>query len=249
MMSSGTSHTGRSADVQNRALVDQGLQRFGGAAVVEPVRHVALGRQVRQLDDLDRARMADEAARYVLRMLAAGIVIVGKDHYGLVGKPVAEAVQPLAAAARIRAGAEASGRKAVGILLALDNQHHLRGEQGGQAVGQGLNALHLPRPAAARRWIRASLAKILRFGEPDHLENKLAVLVDVVVGDHLSAELGLGVAIGLGRFLGGALDVLKQPLHRVGAVAAFLAGDQVEHATALAPLVVEPSARLDINRE
>ena len=82
-----------------RSLIDQGLQRFSGAASVEPVRHVALWWQVGQVDDLDRARMVGEVARYVLRMLAAAVVIVGNDHHGLVGKPVAEAREPLADAA------------------------------------------------------------------------------------------------------------------------------------------------------
>ena len=67
---------------------------------------------------------------------------------------------------------------------------------------------------------------------------------------HRSApSLNLGVAIAFGRFVGGALDVLEQPLHRLGAVAVLLADDQVQHAAALAGLVVVEGAGRDLDRQ
>ena len=197
-------------------LVDQRVEGLDGAAGGEPVGCVALVGEAGQLEEADARRLAGERAGHVLRMIAAGLVVVGDDDHIGAGEVLGKGRVPLAGTAWIAGRGDAVAGERQNVLLALDDEHapfqRERLDQLGQAVRHLPHALDAPHPAVlhlVRRIVRACpapLAKGFRV-EPADLEQQRAEFVGVVVGrDDLELLRAVVVCV--------AVAVLAQPFPR-----------------------------------
>ena len=219
---------------QQRGLgeLDEGL---AGAAGVEPVADVSLGREARQAQDGGRHVAAAEGCDDGCGVLFADRIVVrdGDDAHMTesdrrsrratcrrpAGEVVARRPSPSSRSTSFSPSTTKTSR-ALGRLEQLREpiKHH------GDALG---------RPSA----VGSALAEVLRVAQPHDVEGVAAVRVLVAVrGDDAVGETGLA----RGRL---GVAVLFEPAHGAVAVGDVeLAADEIEHAAALALLVVVPDA-------
>ena len=104
-------------------LVDQRVERLDGAALREPIGHVALVRQAGELEEADARGLAGERTGNGLGMIPSGLVVVGQHDDIGAGELIGVDVPPLAGAAGVAGCDDAKARQALNVLLPLDDEH------------------------------------------------------------------------------------------------------------------------------
>ena len=136
--------------LERLSLDHQLLQLGDGPAGVEPVADVALLGQAGRARILMLAAVPCSFLATSCGVVAAGLVIVGKDHDVAAVEPPSEAVRPFPGASGVAGRDQPQLGQPIGVFLAFDDVDFARVEQLGKPIGDLLNTLDPPGPAAWR---------------------------------------------------------------------------------------------------
>ena len=172
---------------------DQAFQLVRAPTGVQPIGNVPVLSEPGQCDDTHFICDAMEHRGDLLAVGTARPVIVGQDRDLRAREVVGELWEKLRSSASVRRCDEPFANESVNVFLSFGNDDPTSGLHAGkqlrEAVGNASHIVELPCPAAGT--VRATLPKCLGR-VADNLEEKVAILVHVVVGpDDLRPAVGL----------------------------------------------------------
>ena len=113
-------------------------------ALRQKIRNVAFLREVGQLHDPDGRRCTEQHLGDFHRVLAARLIVVGKDHHTLVGKPERQIRLEVSGSAVVACRRDSGPREVFCVLLALNDRDQFRLGNQRRLEGQGLHAAESP---------------------------------------------------------------------------------------------------------